>query len=103
MSSDPIARAERWRQFYEESGGLRDMLSEIRAAYLTRMAEVEPWETGKLSKLSIAHKVAGQLDNFVMGIIADGAVELRSREHAQRIADLPERKRRWIDSFKGSL
>jgi len=102
MTVDPVVRAQRWREFYEEEGGLRDMLAEIRNAYLLRMADVEPWETGKLAKLAIAHKVSEQVDGFVASIFADGAVELNARHHANRIADLPERKRRWLERFPGS-
>lgn len=99
MSDDPIRRAQRWRAFYEEEGGLRDMIDEIGRAYLLRMASVEPWETGKLSKLAMAHKITEQLDGFVQAVFLDGAVAEQAKRHAEKIEALPERKRRWIEKF----
>lgn len=99
MNTDSIRRAQRWRAFYEEDGGLKDMLAEIGKTYLLRMAAVEPWETGKLSKLAMAHKIAEQLDGFVQAILLDGGIAEQANRHAEKIEALPERKRRWVEKF----
>jgi len=99
MIADPIRRAQRWRAFYDEEGGLKDMLEEISKTYLLRMAAVEPWEVGKLSKLAMAHKIAGQIDGFVQAILLDGGIAEQAERHAEKIEALPERKRRWIEKF----
>lgn len=92
---DPIRRQKRWQPFYEEPGGLRDMLSEMRAAYFMRMSVVEPWEVAKLANLAIAAKQIDMLDTAVLRIISDGKTAQAANDHADRVAAIPDYKRRW--------
>lgn len=91
-----IKRGQRWKLFYEEDGGLRDILATIGRTYIDRMSDVEPWEADKLSKLAMANKIVGQLDNVVREIIASGQVAEHSKAHTKKIESLPAAKRRWI-------
>lgn len=91
-----IARGQRWKLFYEEEGGLRDILADIGRTYIERMSLVEPWETEKLSKLAMANKIVGQLDSVVREIIASGQVAEHAKAHTKKIESLPAAKRRWI-------
>lgn len=91
-----IARGQRWQLFYNEDGGLKDILAEIGRTYIERMSSVEPWETDKLSKLAMANKIVGQLDSVVREIIATGQVADHAKAHTKRIESLPAAKRRWI-------
>lgn len=91
-----IRRGQRWALFYNEEGGLHDILTSIGTEYLKRMSVVEPWETDKLSKLAMANKIVGQLDNCVREIIAAGQVKSHIANHINKIENLPASKRRWI-------
>lgn len=96
MSQDPIIRAQRWKTFWEEEGGLKDILDALHAAYLERMGEVQPWETDKLVKLSVASKVTRALASEVQSILAAGKTAEHHRDHINKIESLPASKRRWI-------
>jgi hypothetical protein len=93
---DPVSRAHRWALFYNEEGGLKDILEALRLTYLDRMSAVEPWETDKLMKLAIASKVTMAVDDEVRSIIQAGAIVGERREHTKRIEALPTAKRRWL-------
>ena len=101
MTDEEILRARRWKAFYEEEGGLKDMMASLRMAYLERMASVEPWETDKLVKLSVASKVTQAIDNEVQAIIASGKVAEQHNEHLRAMDKLPVAKRRWLERFPG--
>ncbi len=94
---DPIRRQHRWQAFYEEEGGLRDMLGEMRAAFFQRMSAVEPWEVAKLSNLALAAKQVAMLDTAVLAIIADGKTAQAAQRHADQVASIPDYKRRWVN------
>lgn len=96
MTEDPIRRAARWKLFYSEEGGLRDIIAEMKRTYLERMSQVEPWETGKLAKLAIANKICTEVDASVRAIIDAGTVAGERKMMADRIEKLPEAKRRWL-------
>jgi len=93
---DPVARANRWRAFYEEEGGLADILNAMAGLYLERMSSVEPYEHGKLSALSIAHKVTKEVAAQINMIMNEGTVAIAQREHLERIERIPEKRRRWL-------
>ncbi len=95
MSDDPIRRGNRWQAFYEEEGGIRDMLATIRAAYFERMSALEPWQVAQLSNLAIAAKVVTQLDAAVMDIVAQGKIADAARRTAEAHEAIPDHKRRW--------
>ena len=95
--SDPVANARRWKTFYEEEGGLRDILSGLRVAYLERMSSVEPWETDKLMKLAVASKVTQAIDSEIRAIMDAGKVEETRREHIKKIDKIPVAKKRWLN------
>lgn len=96
MNEDPIQRGRRWAAFYEEDGGLRDMLDALGTTYIERMSALEPWDTEKLAKLAMANKIAKQLDGFVMEIIGSGDVAAAAKRHREKIEALPLRKRRLL-------
>lgn len=96
MRENDTARGRRWAAFYEEEGGLRDMLALIRSTYVERMSDLEPWETDKLAKLAMAGKIAGQLDGLILSIINDGRIEEAATEHRRKIEALPARKRKLL-------
>jgi hypothetical protein len=96
MSEDVVHRASRWREFYEEEGGLRDMLDALRQAYFARAGELMPGDTGALLKLGMAGKIVAQLDEHVRHILTAGRLEQAAQDHAERIAKLPEARRRFL-------
>lgn len=92
---DPIRRMHRWQNFYEEPGGLREMMGTIRATYFARMSAVEPWEVAQLSNLAIAAKVTEQLDAMIQAIARDGKIAEAADRQAEKVASIPDYKRRW--------
>lgn len=96
MSEDAIHRAARWQAFYEEDGGLRDMLATLRQAYFDRAADLMPNDTAALLKLGMASKIVDQIDAHVTHIVTAGKLEQAAQDHADRIARLPEARRRFL-------
>jgi hypothetical protein len=96
MIQDPIHRAGRWREFYEEEGGLRDVLDTLREAYFARAGELMPGDTAALLKLGMAAKIVGQIDQHIQQILTAGRLEQAAQDHATRIATLPEARRRFL-------
>ena len=96
MSEDAIHRAARWRDFYEEEGGLRDVLATLRQAYFNRAADLMPNDTAPLLKLGMAAKIVDQIEGHVTHIITAGRLEQAAQDHADRIARLPEARRRFL-------
>lgn len=96
MSEDAIHRATRWRSFYDEEGGLRDMLGVLRQAYFDRAADLMPGDTGALLKLGMAAKIVDQIEAQVTHIVTAGKLEQAAQDHADRIARLPEARRRFL-------
>lgn len=94
--SDPVARGQRWQMFYDEEGGLKDILEGLRVAYLERMSAVDPWETDKLVKLSVASKVTQAVDSEIRSIINAGKVADAHREHVRKIEKIPAAKRKFF-------
>jgi hypothetical protein len=96
MSEDIVHRANRWREFYEEDGGLRDVLDTLRRAYFDRASELMPNDTAALLKLGMAAKIVEQVDMHIRHILTAGRMEQAAQDHADRIAKLPEARRRFL-------
>lgn len=97
MTSDErIARAQRWRAFFEEPGGMAEMLKAMRATHLEALSLVDPWDTDRLKKIGLSMAMVQQLEQTIRSIMADGTIAIHAAEHAERIQALPDRKKRWI-------
>lgn len=96
MTEDALQRGQRWHAFYEEDGGLKDMLDLIGETYIARMSDIEPWETGKLAKLAMANKIATQLRGLILDVIGSGDIAAAAKKRRAQIEALPERKRRLL-------
>ena len=96
MSEDIVHRANRWREFYEEEGGLKAVLDMLRGAYFDRASELMPNDTAALLKLGMAAKIVEQVDAHIRHILTAGRLEQAAQDHAERIARLPEARRRFL-------
>ena len=96
MAEDPIHRAERWRAFYTESGGLKEVLDTLSEAYLDRAASLMPNDTAALLKLGMARKIVTEIEQHIEAIFTAGKIQLAAQDHAERIAKLPEARRRFL-------
>ena len=96
MSEDIVRRANRWREFYEEEGGLKDVLETLRRAYFDRAGELMPGDTAALLKLGMAAKIVEQVETHIRHILTAGRLEQAAQDHAERIAKLPEARRRFL-------
>ena len=100
--SDPIIRANRWKQAYSDDGGLKDMFDGIRQAYFRRAGKLDvtlPADVRMtaLERLSFASNVLDMVEDHVRAIIDDGKIEQHNEIYAERIAALPQRKRGWLN------
>ena len=91
-----IHRAARWQAFYDEDGGLKEVLAMLRQAYFDRAGELMPNDTAALLKLGMAAKIVEQIDAHVRHILTAGKLEQAAQDHADRIARLPEARRRFL-------
>lgn len=96
MTDDPVLRAERWQAFYHEDGGLKDVLDTLRQAYFHRASDLMPSDTSALLKLGMASKIVDQVEAHVQAIISAGKVAAAAQDHADKIAKLPEARRRFL-------
>jgi hypothetical protein len=96
MSEDDVHRARRWQEFYEEDGGLREVMNTLRQAYFDRAADLMPNDTAQLLKLGMAAKIVDQIEAHVTHIITAGKIQQAAQDHADRIARLPEARRRFL-------
>jgi hypothetical protein len=96
MTDDPIQRAGRWHAFYHEDGGLKDVLQTLRQAYFDRAADLMPNDTSALLKLGMAAKIVDQVDAHIRAILDAGKIQMAADDHADRIAKLPEARRRFL-------
>lgn len=85
MTEDPLHRASRWQAFYDEDGGLDDVLSGLRRAYFERAQTLGARDTDGLLKLSIADKIVGELDAHIRFIIDGGRIEQDRKAHVERV------------------
>jgi hypothetical protein len=91
-----VARAQRWKAFYEEDGGIGDMFARLTLDLTQRAAAIEPWETDKLKKIALSFALARELHGMVKGVVADGQLAEHVNERANRLANIPDAKRRFI-------
>lgn len=99
--SDPIIRANQWRQAYSEEGGLKDIFEGMRSAYFRRAGKLDPSlppdvRANALERLSFASNVVDMVEDHVRSIIDSGKLEEHNALQAEKIAGLPEHRRRWI-------
>jgi len=94
--SDPILRGNRWRAFYNEDDGLKDMLATIKATYLERIAACNPMDVEQLRVLATAHKVTTQLEGMVRAIIDGADVAQASKEWTTKMQQIPAAARRFM-------
>lgn len=95
MIEDKVHRAGRWKAFYEEKGGLRDVIDDMCLSYFERHASLGVRDHDKQYALSLANKVAREIEAHIKSIVDTGTIEAH-RAHAKRIEELPAPKRRWI-------
>ena len=83
-TQDAIARGEQWRAFYEEEGGLRDMLDAMRVEAFEAASDLPPEETDKIYYWSMSDRITRRLQQRIVRVIPPGQVEAERRESARR-------------------
>lgn len=96
MTQDPIQRGRRWEAFYNEEGGLKDMLETIRQTYLDRLAHVDPANADQLRILATAHRVSREFEGMIRSIISGADVAQASKDYTAKMQAIPEAARRYI-------
>lgn len=95
MTEDPIHRASRWAAFYDEPGGLGEVIQGMRREYFERHASLGLSDQDKRYALSLADKALAEIDRHIRAIVETGKIEAH-RDHVKRIEKLPAAQRRWI-------
>lgn len=93
---DPVARANRWTSFYNEPGGLGEVIQGIRRAYFEQIGSLRPGDVDGLKALAMGDLIARSLDGAVKVIIETGELEKQAHEHAAKIAALSPSMRRRL-------
>lgn len=97
---DKAARADRWKAFYQEDGGLGDMIAQVRNGYFERMATLDGDQVHKLHRLAIAAEATRQLDAMVSAIIAGGDLAAQQEAATRKLMEIPaperDLRRRWM-------
>lgn len=96
MNDDELHRSERWKQFYQEQGGIGDMIEGLRMAYFQKVGTLKPNDMDGLQALGIAMRALSEIDNEIQSIIGAGKIAQSHEDHAAKIAALPPAKRRFF-------
>lgn len=98
--TDPITRKNQWQLAYEGEGGIREAFDAIRSAYFKRAGHLDGLkmdeQAAALHKLALASRIVDMVEDHVRAIMDDGKIEEHNQIHTDKIAGLPERKRKWI-------
>jgi hypothetical protein len=99
--TDPIIKSAQWSRAYGEDGGLKDMFDGMREAYFRRAGKLDPTlpadvRNNALDRLSFAANIVDMVEAHVRAIIDDGKIEQHNQIYAERIANVPERKRGFL-------
>jgi len=86
--TDAIARGQRWEAFATEDGGLYDMIHSLRADYFAKYSQLSPDDRGKQLALSVADKIAQELEAKVRTVIDTGHIRAKEKEHVDRVANV---------------
>lgn len=81
-------------------------LVDARATYLeamTRIAADEPWQAGKITKLAIAQRVIDLVEEHLRAAMANGIEAQKTIDHANKVSDIPERRRTILQSLGAKL
>lgn len=99
--NDPVLRGAEWSRLWDGDpilgDGLKIAFEKIKQAYFERAGLIEPWEGDKLGKLALARRIVDMVEGHVHSVISDGLIEDANRAQADKIANLPERKKRLLD------
>jgi len=94
--SSKVARAHRWITFYNEEGGVKDMIAGLRRSYFEKIGTLKPDDLAGLQALGMADRIAREIDAQVKAVIDAGKIEASQQDHAARIAALPAVQRRRL-------
>lgn len=94
--TDAVARGQRWLSFYNEPGGLAEVLESMRRGYFEKAGQVKPGDLEALMALSLADRICGEIDGAFRQVITEGQLEANERIRADKIARLPEAMRRRL-------
>ena len=89
-------RANRWIAYYNEQGGIRDMILHLRRSYFEKVGTLKPGDTDALAALGMADRICREVDSQIKEIIDAGKIEVANKEHADKIAALSPAKRRRL-------
>lgn len=97
--NDAIERAHRWKAFYDEPQGLKDMFEASRKLYFEQMGKLEPYQTKEIAALAMANKINKEIENHVVMIISQGDIIKSQNEHVDKIRQWNTEKPSFLQRF----
>jgi hypothetical protein len=92
---EKIARGKRWKAFFDEPEGLRDMLGTLRLARFAEMEKTPFHQAWTFANLAIAAEMAREMETYIQEIITGGNIAEAAKRAAERQAAIPDYKKRW--------
>lgn len=90
-SPDAVARGQRWEAFYQEEGGLADMIAALRREAFETAAELDPTDTDKIYYWATADRNLRRLEQKVRNVIASGHVAARQNALKDASVGMPRK------------
>ena len=98
--NDQHARADRGNRAEQALTEFLDPAFEVVIGeYMKRLAEIaakEPWETGKISKLAVAARIAEEVRGQILAVVLDGKEATESIKRTRQIEQIPVERRKIL-------
>lgn len=82
--TDAVERGQRWQSFYNEQGGLADMLAALRAEAFEAAAEAGVRDDQTRLAWLLQDRAYRRLQNKIEAVVISGKAELARREQGDR-------------------
>lgn len=88
VSPDAVARAERWQQFYSETGGLADMLGALRREAFEAAQEAAAGDDQTRLAWMLQDRAYRSLEQRVLNVVATGRAMQAQAAEAERMSSM---------------
>ena len=84
--ADAVARGQRWEAFYQEEGGIADMIVRLRMGYFEASAALGVRDLDKRYEYALADRLARELEREVLTVIETGKMRQAQAVELARMA-----------------
>lgn len=90
-SPDAIARGQRWEAFYNEEGGLADMIQQARKEAFEAYAETRPSDVAEKEYLAGIDRCWRQIDRRVRSVVETGQLVAKQNQFKGAVVGMPRK------------